>query len=307
MSALYSLLKPAVRKLVKERTHQEESSEDFARISHEVQAKFRFALPRIRGYEFRDEKIDGFHCIVGRRAGAVPRKALVYFVGGGQRRWQLPGKKSMKRYMEETGRELFIPLYPLYPDYSILDEVEMLCSLHRRMLATYAAKDIAWLGFSAGADLIMATGRHLVRLGHPLEMPGLMIPVSGCNLSISEESYARMKEIEKRDIMMFAEAMRKLPEFYNPGGKYPQYLFGCAAEDDYTGFPRIIMYFGGDEIFAAEAPEYEKAFRRCGVRDYTIHVEPGMFHGYPMFTFLREGKKGEDEIIGHLNEPVKAP
>lgn len=41
---------------------------------------------------------------------------------------------------------------------------------------------VAWLGFSAGADMIMATGRHIIRLGNPLPMPGLMIPESCCNL-----------------------------------------------------------------------------------------------------------------------------
>ncbi|MDO5298013.1 MAG: alpha/beta hydrolase [Clostridia bacterium] len=302
MSLMYGLLKPIVRKLVKNRVHQEESYEDFVRVSHEIQAKFRFRLPQIRGYEFRDEQIGGFHCIVGHKAGRTPKRALVYFVGGGERRWQLPMKKSMARYMEETDRELFIPLYPLYPDYNIVDEVEMICSLHRRMLERYEAKDIAWLGFSAGADMIMATGRYIVRQGNRLPMPGLMIPVSGCNLSISEESYARMLEIEKRDMMMNAASMKLFPGFYNPGGKYPEYLWGCAAEDDYTGFPRIIMYFGGDEIFAAEAPEYEKAFKRCGVPDYTIHVTPGMFHAYPMFSFLKEGRQGEDEIIGYLKQ-----
>lgn len=302
MSLLYSVLKPIVRKLVKERVHQEESYEDFVRVSHEIQAKFRFELPKIKGYEFRDERIDGCHCIIGHKAGTVPERALVYFVGGGERRWQLPSKKSMARYMDETGRELWIPLYPLYPDHDILDEVGMLCELHRIMLEQYDAEDIAWLGFSAGADLIMATGRRLVQLGNPFPMPGLMIPVSCCNLSLSEESYARMEEIEKRDIMMSAASMKLFPKFYDPEGKYPKYLWGCAAEDDYTGFPKIIMYFGGDEIFAAEAPEYEKAFQRCGVKDYTVHVEPGLFHGYPMFSFVKEGRKGEDEIIGYLKQ-----
>lgn len=47
-----------------------------------------------------------------------------------------------------------------------------------------------------------------------------------------------------------------------------------------------------DGIFAAEAPEYEKAFIRCGIKDYTIHLEPRLFHAYPMFPFVKEGKKG---------------
>lgn len=38
------------------------------------------------------------------------------------------------------------------------------------------------------------------------------------------------------------------------------------------------------------------------VRDYTVHVEPGLFHGYPMFSFVKEGRQGEDEIIGYLKQ-----
>ena len=48
------------------------------------------------------------------------------------------------------------------------------------------------------------------------------------------------------------------PDYYNHDGSLPSYLLGCAATDDYTGFPRIIMYFGGDEIFAAEASHLRK-------------------------------------------------
>lgn len=64
--------------------------------------------------------------------------------------------------------------------------------------------NIEWIAFSAGAALIMVSGCYIVRSGKHLLMPSFMIPVSCCNLSISDKSYARMKEIEKRDIMMFA-------------------------------------------------------------------------------------------------------
>jgi hypothetical protein len=29
-------------------------------------------------------------------------------------------------------------------------------------------------------------------------------------------------------------------------------------------------------------------------------VEPGLFHAYPFFTFVKEGKRGEDELIALL-------
>jgi acetyl esterase/lipase len=294
------MLKPIVRKAVKESNHKETTYEDFVRTSHKIQAKFKLKLPKKSGYEFNVIEIDGFQVLTGHKIGVDTEKALLYLVGGGERRWQLPSPKSMFRYIEETNRDLWIPLYPLFPDYTFLDEVNMILDTYMKMVEQYGAKNIAWLGFSAGADLILMCGRHIVKERQDIPMPALMIPVSPCNLVIGEATRARMKEIEKRDIMMHADDMDQFAIFYNYDGTAPGHLLGNAEEDDYTGFPEIRMYFGGDEIFAGEAPEYEKAFRRCKVKNFVIHVEPGLFHAYPFFTFVKEGKRGEDELIALL-------
>jgi acetyl esterase/lipase len=297
MSLLYSVLKLVVRKAVKENKHQEETYEDFVRTSYEIQAKFKLKLPKKDGYEFKKIETGGFPVIVGHKIGSDTGKALLYLVGGGERRWQMPSEKSMLRYIEETNRDLWIPLYPLLPDYTFLDQVNMILATHRKMAEKYGAENVAWLGFSAGADLILMCGRHIVKEGQRIPMPTIMIPVSPCDLVIGDATRARMREIEKRDIMMHADDMDKFAVFYNHDGTVPEHLLGNAAEDDYTGFPKIRMYFGGDEIFAAEAPEFEAAFRRCGVKDFDVHIEPGLFHAYPFFTFVKEGKRGEDELI----------
>jgi acetyl esterase/lipase len=300
MSLLYSILKPIVRKAVKESSRQEETYEEFARTSHQIQAKFKLKLPRKNGYEFRLIEIDGCQVVVGHKTGANAKEALLYLVGGGERRWQMPSEKSMLRYLDETGRDLWMPLYPLLPDHSFLDAVTMILDTHLKMVQQYGAEHIAWLGFSAGADMIMMCGRHIVKERPEIPMPALMVPVSPCDLVIGEATRARMKEIEPRDIMMHAADMDRFALFYDHDGTMPPHLLGNAAEDDYTGFPKIRMFFGGDEIFAAEAPEYEAAFRRCGVKDFRVHVEPGMFHCYSFFTFVKEGKRGEDELIALL-------
>ena len=46
------------------------------------------------------------------------------------------------------------------------------------------------------------------------------------------------------------------------------------------------MYFAGDEVFAGIAPDYEKSFKRCGVKDYTIKIREGMPHAWPVFYTL---------------------
>lgn len=301
MSLLYSILKPVVRKVVKGSSlHQEENYEEFKQASYDIQRKFRFALPKIRGYEFRDEQLDGFHIVVGKKAGSHPDKAVVYFPGGGSRRWQLPFKSSVKHYIAQTGAELWIPLYPLLPDYDLMDETEFTIRVHEKMLRRFLPEKIVWLGFSGGADVLMQAGRHMVQKYPELPMPGLMIPVSVSGLLISEEAKKRMKEIDPRDPLLHWNMFDTMVKYYNPDGNLPQYILGKADEDDYTGFPKIIMYFAGDEVFAGIAPDYEKSFIRCGVKDYQIKVKEGMLHAWPVFTFTKEGREGEQEIIDDI-------
>ena len=301
MSLLYSILKPVVRKVIKGSSlHQEESYEEFKQASYDIQRKFRFALPKIRGYEFRDEQLDGFHIIVGKKAGSHPDKAVVYFPGGGSRRWQLPFKSSIKHYIAQTGAELWIPLYPLLPDYDLMDETEFTVRVHEKMLGRFPPEKIVWLGFSGGADVLMQAGRHMVQKYPELPMPGLMMPVSVSGLLISEEAKERMKEIDSRDPLLHWNMFDTMVKYYNPDGNLPQYILGKADEDDYTGFPKIIMYFAGDEVFAGIAPDYEKSFIRCGVKDYQIKIKEGMFHAWPVFTFTKEGRDGEQEIIDDI-------
>lgn len=301
MSFLYSILKPIVRKKVKgSNLHREETYEEFRQMSYEVQAKFRFALPKIHGLTFRDEMLDGFHIIVGKRKGSAPDRAIVYFAGGGSRRWQLPFRGSLRHYIEETGAELWIPLFPLLPDYTLLDETEFTVKLHQKMLKKFAAERIVWLGFSGGADVLFQAGRYIVHNKLNVPMPGMMVPVSVSGLLISDAAKVRMKEIEPRDVILSADMFDTMLKYYNPNGDLPTYILGKADEDDYTGFPKIIMYFGGDEVFAGIAPDYEKSFLWCGVKDYQIKIKAGMPHAYPVFTFLPEGREGEREIIGDI-------
>ena len=138
MSFFYSVIKPTVRKKVKGSSlHQEESYEEFKQASYDIQSKFKFELPKIKDIEFRDEQLNGFHIIIGKKFGSSPKKAVVYFPGGGSRRWQLPFKGSMKNYIEKTGAELWIPLYPLAPYYTLLDEAEFTVQMHKKCSSAF--------------------------------------------------------------------------------------------------------------------------------------------------------------------------
>lgn len=255
MSLLYKVLKPLARKFIKGSSlHHEESYEKFKQDSYDVQKKFKFRLPKIKGLEFHDEVLDGYHIIVGKKPGISSKRAIVYFPGGGSRRWQLPYKSSMKNYILQTDAELWIPLFPLLPDHNLMGESEFIVHVHQRMLERFKADNIVWLGFSGGADVLFQTGRHITQKYPNLSMPSMMIPVSCSGLIVSDEAKERMRQIDPRDPLLHWDMFESVEKFYNPNGDLPQYILGKADEDDYTGFPKIVMYFGGDEVFAGIAP-----------------------------------------------------
>ena len=95
-------------------------------------------------------------------------------------------------------------------------------------------------------------------------------------------------------------------EFYDPDRSIPKHIAGDAAEDDYSGFPPTLLGFGGDEMMSGDALDYEAAFKRSGMKDYSIHIEPDTFHAYPAFTFTPEGRKGEQQVIDYIKEKMSS-
>ena len=301
MSLIYSALKPILRKATAKKSSM--TRKDFIRQAEKVQ-KRAYRFPDIPGYDKQERNIKDCKCIIYSKQNSNHNKAIVYYPGGGYIRYQMPDRKSIRNYIDKTGCDLWIPLYPLYPKNDMYDGVKFGYELHRIMLETYSHEKIAWLGYSAGSLLVMGLGKHIIHENYELPMPGVIVAFSVFNLYASQESIKRMRSLNSKDVVMGGDLPKQFKEFYDPDGTIPKHIAGCAAEDDYSGFPALLLGFGGDEIMSGDAPDYEAAFKRCGVKDYKIHIEPDTFHAYPAFTFTPEGKKGEQQVIGFIQEKL---
>lgn len=175
-----------------------------------------------------------------------------------------------------------------------MEETKFSIRVHEKIMGKYKPGNIVWLGFSSGADVLLQADRRMVQKYPALPMPEMMVPVSCSGLLMSDEAKQRMKEIDSLDLLLHGDMFETMVNYYNPRGDLPQYILGKTDEDDYTDFPKAIMYFVGI------AWDYEKSFIRCGVKDYEIKIRDGMPHAWPVFTFLREGREGEWEIIADI-------
>lgn len=302
MSFIYNVLKPILRKATAKKSSMTRA--DFIRQAEKVQ-KRTCKFSDINGYEKQERVIAGCMCVIYSKQGSNHSKAIVYYAGGGYIRYQMPNRKSIRNYIDQTGCDLWIPQYPLYPEHDMYDGVKFGYELHRIMMKTYSPDKIVWLGYSAGALLVMGLGKHIAHENYELPMPGVIVAFSVFNLYTSKDSIERMKALNGKDVVMGGDLSRQFKEFYDPDGTIPKHIAGCAAEDDYSGFPSLLLGFGGDETMSGDAPDYEAAFKRCGVKDYKVHVEPDTFHAYPVFTFTPEGRKGEQQVIRYIQEKLK--
>lgn len=123
---------------------------------------------------------------------------------------------------------------------------------------------------------------------------------SGFNSNIADFTAFSM---DKGNIASW-ESEKQFVEFYDPDRAIPKHIAEDAAEDDYSGFPPTLLGFGGDEMLSGEAPDYEAAFKRSGMKDYRIHIEPDIFHAYPAFTFTPEGRKGEQQVVDYIKKKM---
>ncbi len=199
-----------------------------------------------------------------------------------------------------SGRDVWFPHYPLCTDYCIRDTLHMIYETYREMLKKYASEDIAFLGFSSGAGLALGLCCYNNMQEERLPMPGCIVAVSPGNCPANQQEYEKMARLNERDILVDVDFMDSISSIMSHGEPdVPQELI-CFAHGDYTGAPLTHFYYGGDEVLSASAEAFTGAFDSVGAK-YTIHIEPGMCHCYPMFTYYPEGKRAYEEIIHRLS------
>lgn len=229
-------------------------------------------------------------------------KANLFLIGGGMVSPPRPGslRKALK-IAKESGVDLYVPYYPLCTDYPISKSFEVLLDVYREMLKDYEAEKISFLGTSSGAFLALGLIAHMNAVQADLTKPGFIIAISPGACPDTDEERQRMKELDKKDVLIPAAYMITAEEIMRHGEEnLPDYMIH-PQNGDYTGCPETVLIYGSDEVLYAIAPSYAEALQKYGVK-YELTVGEGMFHCYPVFPLCPEAKEGWDLMIRLLKE-----
>jgi len=231
-----------------------------------------------------------------------PSEKAILYIHGGSYLYALFDNfiKSGKKLCKESGRDVWMPDYPLCTEYCITEVFDMALNLYKQMIKVYDPKNIAFIGYSAGAALALGIGCHINALKEDIPMPGLIVAYSPAALPYTEEEKKESLELNKVDVMIDATFVNKnLRNILIRGNEnVPDYMIYTTL-GDFTNFPKTHIYFGTHEILYAVRGSFEKVLQKYQI-DYQMHYVEGMPHCYSMFSFVREAKEADKELYEYL-------
>lgn len=271
--------------------------EELLKKAEQMNKTRQFKMPKDKKARYADRMIQGHHCLTMEIGAEKSDRALLFLFGGGMILGSDAGDVKVALDMgRKSGRDVWFPYYPLCTHHSMLDAVKMVYKTYRQMLLEYPAGKIAIVGFSSGAGLALDLISYMNLTKKQLPMPEKLILSSPGTCPANEEEFAAMEALNDRDVLIDSAYMKTAGEIMRHGDpNVPDELIYITT-GDFTGAPMTHFFYGGDEVLRACAEPFGKSFDKVGAK-YTMHIEPGMCHCYPMVTFFPEGKRGNDELI----------
>lgn len=249
----------------------------------------------MKKYEYQKKMIKGQPCYIVRSKNKEAEKAVLLLFGGGyimppdQGDFLLAGQVA-----ENTGAEVYLPVYPLAPQYKLPDIVKSVADVYQEMLRYHEPHKIVFMGNSSGAAFCLTMCLYIRHEKLPVPFPGRLIMMSpGLQIPPNEVQIKRMRRQEKKDMMIPITFCRNIHRILVD--KESAYLLR-AFDISWKGLPEMDIYYGDREVFYAYLPDVRQAAREGNVKVH-IHIGENMMHCWPMLGFTREGKQTRTEIF----------
>lgn len=230
---------------------------------------------------------------------------VLYLYGGGfLNPPRMEDYKLAVTLMEETGCDIYFPLYPLFPDHVMHETVEGVIGALEKMAGVYPRGHTAVLGFSSGASLCIYTWMYLMHEGMDLPMPErwlLNSPV--LHIPTSDSEAEQMRKIDAVDPVLPST-------FFTEEGlcglmyerEEPRYRY-LADPLSYTlsGIPRTDLWYGTHEVLSVYMNE---VIRKEELEDLpvTIHEGTGLMHCWGLYSASKESRETRKEYITAIRE-----
>ncbi|MDI9519802.1 MAG: alpha/beta hydrolase [Bacillota bacterium] len=225
-------------------------------------------------------------------------KAVLYLHGGAYTAGGLDYARGFGSILAlNANRSVLCLDYRLAPENPFPAALDDAVEAYRDMLRRYRPEDIAFVGESAGGGLCFALALRLKQLGLP--QPERLAALSPW-VDLKQSSQAcRLME---KDLILSCEGLETAARYYC-GENDPQNPLISPLYGELEGLPPCLIITGGDEILLAESEAMHQKLLDAGVES-TLHVEPGMWHVYPLYP-VPEAREAQGMIRDFLSGPTQ--
>ena len=302
MSAFYTFIKVGARAVGFERPLKKSAGEIIEKSRKENLWR---GLPDIHDPELdiHVESISGrpLLCMLHPdREPEAPKKAIMYLIGGGF--VKAPRHEAILRAVRMakiTGKDVFVPYYPLCTDHPVSKAYDMVLASYRRLLEDYAPENICLLGTSAGGMLALGMIAHMNATGCDLPKPKEIYALSPATCPEDAEEYRRMKKYDRMDFMIPAKFLRTMEGIMRHGSDSVKDYMVYLKKGDFTDCPPVRLVYADTETLYGGCPGIEAALRKYGV-SYQKIIGKGMFHCYPIYLAPPEALEANGRLMERL-------
>jgi acetyl esterase/lipase len=234
--------------------------------------------------------------------GVNGKKKVVLFLHGGGYIYETHWVHwaAVSKLVSRLGFTVWLPAYPLVPWHTMEEITGMALLVYRKMLESYPAENIIFLGDSAGAALSLTLNHHLKTL-QAVPMPSKLVLISPAMLTEQDPVILEeMKKIEKRDVLLSMQFMASNIELFNLDLSRENY-YNAPLYGNFSGFPPMFVFSGTSEIFYPEIVPFIKRVRNVGVPVEFI-IGEGMMHVWPYMPFAAESRRALDHVFKIIND-----
>jgi len=241
--------------------------------------------------------VDGFPVYeIAPRAGE--RKRILYLHGGAYvfeitpYHWHLIAEMA-----DRLGYGITVPIYPIAPEHDFHAMFGMVGDVYRQMLDEMEAKDIVFMGDSAGGN--MAVVLTMMAAEEGLSLPSRHVLISpGLDMSLSNPA---LFEAERNDpwlgIPGGLEAIRMYSAGIDRSDWHISPIYG-----DLSVLPKTLLLTGSRDLLTPDNLIFAQKAREAGVEVDVVHEE-GMFHAWPLID-MPESRRARQHIVTFLGESL---
>jgi len=177
------------------------------------------------------------------------------------------------RIADRTNAKVYAPLYPLAPQYSYEDTMNMVLALYDRLCEL--KKPIFLMGDSAGGHIALCLTKIIKDTGRRL--PARIAALSPCvDMTFSNPEAVRLEAVDPLDAVYGCNEFGKMwLKSRDPKDPSVSPLYA-----DVTGFPKTLLLAATNDILTPDILKYYEKMVSAGV-DVTLVRGEGLFHVFP--------------------------